>query len=112
MKWISYVERLSTRSIIHPELRQKFMPVFPKKLTHVKTIPSQYHMLTEFLMKGEYKKNCSHYWFLDTHFAVSFGVKIDDVVTAMVVPAVHQHCMQDVVGWVLGVRLLKELIQR
>lgn len=36
-----------------------------------------------------YKKNCPHYWFLDTHFAVSFWVKIDDVVTAMVVPAVH-----------------------
>lgn len=58
------------------------------------------------------KKNSSHDWFFDTHFAVSFGVKIDDVVTAMVVPTVHQHCVKDVVGWVLGVWLLKELIQR
>lgn len=56
------------------------------------------------------KKKSPHYWFLDTHFAVSFWVKIDDVVTAMVVPAVHQHCVQDVVSWVLGVRLLKELV--
>lgn len=56
-------------------------------------------------------KNCPHYWFLDTDFAVSFWVKIDDVVTAMVVPAVHKHGVQDVVGWVLGVWLLKELIQ-
>lgn len=38
-----------------------------------------------------HKKICPHDWFLDTHFAVSFGVKIDDVVTAMVVAAVHQH---------------------
>ncbi len=30
----------------------------------------------------------------------------------MVVPAVHKHCVQDVVGGVLGVWLLKELVQR
>jgi len=32
-------------------------------------------------------------------------------VTAVVVPAVHQHGVQDVVGRVLGVRLLEELIE-
>lgn len=64
-------------------------------------------------MKGaEIKKVGPHYWFLDTHFAVSFRVKIDDVVTAVVVAAVHQHGVQDVVGRVLGVRLLEELVQR
>lgn len=63
-------------------------------------------------MKCIIKKRGSHYWFLDTHFAVSFRIKIDDVVTAMVVPAVHKHGVQDVVGRVLGVWLLKELIQR
>lgn len=57
------------------------------------------------------KKNCSHYWFLDTHFAVSFWVKIDDVVTAVVVAAVHQHRVQDVVSWVLGVWLLEKLVK-
>lgn len=53
-----------------------------------------------------------HYWLRDTHFAVSFGVEIDDVVAAVVVSAVHQHGMQDVVGRVLHVRLLQELVQR
>ena len=53
----------------------------------------------------------THYWFLDTHFAVSFGVEIDDVVSSVVVPAVHEHRMKNVVGWVLGVCLLEELIQ-
>lgn len=57
-------------------------------------------------------KRFSHDCFLDTHFAVSFWIKIDDVVTAVVVPAVHQHCVQDVVGWILWVWLLEELIQR
>lgn len=53
-----------------------------------------------------------HYWLGDTHFAVSFRIEIDDVVAAVVVPTVHQHRVQDVVGRVLGVRLLEELIQR
>lgn len=52
------------------------------------TMPNKTHAHRIFGWKV-YKKNCSHYWFLDTHFAVSFWVKIDDVVTAMVVPTVH-----------------------
>lgn len=52
-----------------------------------------------------------HYWLRDTHFAVSFGVEIDDVVATVVVSAVHQHGVQDVVGWVLHIRLLQELVQ-
>lgn len=57
------------------------------------------------------KENGSHYWLRDTHFAVSFGVEIDDIVAPMVVSAVYQHSMQDVVGWVLHIRFLQELIQ-
>lgn len=67
------------------------------------------HMYLRRLNEINIRKS-SHYWFLDTHFAVSFWIKIDDVVTAMVVPAVHQHCVQDVVGRVLGVGLLEELV--
>ena len=47
------------------------------------------------------KGGCSHDWLLDADFAVSLGVEIDDVVTPVVVPAVHQHGVQDVVGRVL-----------
>lgn len=52
-----------------------------------------------------------HYWFRDTHFAVSFGVEIDDVMAAVVVSAVHQNGVQDVVGRVLYIWFLQELIQ-
>lgn len=52
-----------------------------------------------------------HYWFRDTHFAVSFGVEIDDVMATVVVSAVHQNGVQDVVGRVLYIRFLQELIQ-
>lgn len=62
--------------------------------------------------KPQNKEMGPHYWLRDTHFAVSFGVEIDDVVAAVVVTAVHQHSVQDVVGWVLHIRLLQELVQR
>ena len=52
-----------------------------------------------------------HYWLGDTRFAVSFRVEIDDIVAAVVVPAMHQHRVKDVVGRVLGVSLLEKLIQ-
>lgn len=62
--------------------------VMQSSLKCITTSTETLTMFTEYL--GERCiKNCSHYWFLDTHFAVPLWVKIDDVVTAMVVPAVH-----------------------
>lgn len=54
----------------------------------------------------------SHYWCGDTHFAVSFRIKVDDVVTPVVVSAVHQHGVENVVGRVFNIWLLQKLIQR
>lgn len=53
----------------------------------------------------------THDGLLDADFSVSFGVEVDNIVSSVVVSAVHQHGMQDVVGWVLRVSLLEELIQ-
>ncbi len=54
----------------------------------------------------------AHYWCGDTHFAVSFRIKVDDIVTPVVVPAVHQHGVENVVGRVFSIWLLQKLIQR
>ncbi len=54
----------------------------------------------------------SHYWCGDTHFAVSFRIKVDDIVTPVVVSAVHQHGVENVVGRVFNICLLQKLIQR
>ena len=48
---------------------------------------------------------------ISKHLSVAFRVDVDDVVAAVVVAAVYQHCVQDVQRRVAGVRLLQEFVQ-